>query len=216
MYQGLGVIGTKCGMTRLFQPDGSSIPVSVVAISKHYITQIKVAAGSDSYNAIQVTTGTKKAKKLTKAEQGHFAKAAVEPGRLLKEFRVNDAIIAEYKIGDALDLSKVITLGQIVDVVGTSRGKGFAGVIKRWNFSSQRMTHGNSLSHRAPGSIGQCQDPGRVFKGKKMSGHMGNAQVTARSLEIMQLDLEKGVVLIKGAIPGAPGGDVILQAAVAA
>lgn len=206
----IGLIGRKAGMTRVFTEDGQSVPVSVVEVTPNRVSQIKTAA-TDGYEAIQVTVGTKKANRVSKAAAGHFAKAGVEAGSLTKEFRLD--VAAEQANGDELTVS-LFEAGQKVDVTGTSKGKGFQGAIKRHNFSMQDATHGNSLSHRAPGSIGQCQTPGRVWKGKKMAGQMGNVQCTTQSLEIVRVDQERGLLLVKGAIPGAPGGFVVVKSAV--
>ena len=201
----LGIIGKKVGMTRIFTEKGESIPVTVINVEPNVVSQIKTV-DTDGYNAIQVTTGAKKASRVNAPTAGHFKKAGVEAGSQVMEFRTD----AEYQLGDQLDLS-IFTEGQKVNVSGTSKGKGFAGVIKRYNFRMQDATHGNSLSHRAPGSIGQCQTPGRVFKGKKMSGHMGAARVTTRNLELVRIDQEKGLMLIKGAVPGAKNGSIIVR-----
>lgn len=207
-----GIVGRKSGMTRIFADDGRSIPVTVVEAAPNRITQIK-SDDVDGYKAVQVTTGEVKASRLSKAEAGHFAKANVQAGRGLWEFTVEDE--ASYEVGSELTVEG-FEEGQIVDVTGTSKGKGYAGVIKRWNFSMQDATHGNSISHRAPGSIGQNQTPGRVFKGKKMAGHMGDEQVTVQNLEVIRVDAERNLLLIKGSVPGAPGGDVIVRSAVKA
>jgi large subunit ribosomal protein L3 len=209
----IGLVGRKSGMTRVFTEDGASIPVTVVEVSPNRVTQIKELE-SHGYRAIQVTAGSRKASKVSKSEAGHFAKAGVEAGYGLWEFRL-DASDEAPAIGSELTVGR-FEAGQKVDVAGKSKGKGFQGVIKRWNFSMQDATHGNSLSHRAPGSIGQCQTPGRVVKGKKMSGHMGAENVTTQGLEIVRVDLERNLLLIKGAVPGAPGGDVIVRPAVKA
>lgn len=208
----IGLIGRKCGsMTRVFTEDGASIPVSVVEVSPNLITQIKTDE-VDGYRAIQVTTGTRKATRVTKAQAGHFASAKVVAGRGLWEFRLTDDAKVELAVGDAITVAQ-FHVGQMVDVTGTSKGKGFAGAIKRHNFKSQDASHGNSLAHNAPGSIGQNQTPGRVFKGKKMAGHMGDERVTIGGLEIIRVDVERNALLIKGAIPGAPGGDIIIRPA---
>jgi large subunit ribosomal protein L3 len=209
----IGLIGRKCGMTRVFTEAGESIPVSVILVEPNRITQIKTVS-VDGYAALQVATGTKKAHRVTKAIAGHHAKAKVVPGRLLKEFRV-DGDIDQYTIGDELTVA-LFKESQVVDVQGVTKGKGFAGVVKRHNFATQDMTHGNSLSHRAPGSIGQNQTPGRVFKGKKMAGQMGNCRRTAECLKIVSIDADRNLILVKGAIPGAPGGNVIVLPAVKA
>jgi large subunit ribosomal protein L3 len=208
----IGLVGRKCGMTRIFTADGVSVPVTVIEVEPNRITQIK-SLDSDGYAAVQVTTGSRKASRVAKAAAGHFAKAETEAGRGLWEFRVDESELAGFKVGDAIQVG-LFEAGKKVDVTGTSKGKGFAGVIKRWNFSMQDATHGNSLSHRAPGSIGQNQSPGRVFKGKKMAGHMGNRQVTTQSLEVVRVDAERNLLLVKGAVPGATGNDVIVSPAV--
>lgn len=208
----IGLVGRKIGMTRIFNEDGKSLPVTVIEVLKNNVTQVKTKE-NDGYSAIQVTTGARKASRVSKAEAGHFSKAKVESGRGLWEFRIEDE--AQYEVGSDIPLD-YFTAGQKVDVTGTSKGKGFAGAVKRWNFRTQDATHGNSLSHRAPGSIGQCQTPGRVFKGKKMAGQMGNVQCTTQNLEVVRIDAEKQVILIKGAVPGAPGVDVIIRPAVKA
>lgn len=199
-------------MTRIFTEDGASVPVTVIEVDPNRVTQVKTL-GTDGYTAIQVTTGAKKASRLCKPEAGHFAKAGVEAGTGLWEFRIDAE--AEYKAGDVIGVD-LFEQGQKVDVTGQSKGKGFQGGVKRWNFRMQDATHGNSLSHRAPGSIGQCQTPGRVFKGKKMAGHMGAEQVTVQSLEIVRVDAERNLLLVKGAVPGATGADVVVKPAVKA
>ncbi|MBL6700140.1 MAG: 50S ribosomal protein L3 [Luminiphilus sp.] len=204
----IGLVGRKSGMTRVFTEEGASIPVTVVEIAPNRVTQIKELE-TDGYRAIQVTAGSRKASKVSKAEAGHFAKAGVAAGEGLWEFRL-DASDEAFEIGVELTVER-FEQGQKVDVAGRSKGKGFQGVVKRWNFSTQDATHGNSLSHRAPGSIGQCQTPGRVFKGKKMSGHMGDERVTTQGLEVVRVDAERNLLLIKGAVPGAPGGEVIVR-----
>jgi large subunit ribosomal protein L3 len=209
----IGLVGRKSGMTRVFTEDGVSIPVTVVEITPNRVTQIK-ELDSDGYRAIQVTAGSRKASKVSKAEAGHFAKAGVEAGHGLWEFRLDGSDEA-FEVGAELTVAR-FEAGQKVDVSGKSKGKGFQGAIKRWNFRTQDATHGNSLSHRAPGSIGQCQTPGRVFKGKKMAGHMGAENVTTQGLEVVRVDAERNLLLIKGAVPGAPGGDVIVRPAVKA
>jgi large subunit ribosomal protein L3 len=209
----IGLVGRKSGMTRVFTEDGVSIPVTVVEVTPNRVTQIK-EIDSDGYRAIQVTAGSRKASRVSKAQAGQFAKAGVEAGRGLWEFRLEDADEAP-AVGSELTVER-FEVGQKVDVAGKSKGKGFQGVIKRWNFAMQDATHGNSLSHRAPGSIGQNQTPGRVWKGKKMAGHMGSANVTTQGLEIVRVDAERNLLLIKGAVPGAPGGDVIVRPAVKA
>lgn len=206
----IGLVGKKRGMTRVFTEDGISIPVTVIEVDPNRVTQVRTEE-LDGYAAIQVTTGSKKASRVNKPKAGHFAKAGVEAGEGLWEFRTEAG--AEYKAGDVIGVD-LFEQGQIVDVTGQSKGKGFQGVIKRYNFRTQDATHGNSLSHRAPGSNGQCQTPGRVFKGKKMSGHMGAEQVTVQSLELVRVDSERNLLLVKGAVPGATGADVIVRPAV--
>lgn len=208
----IGLVGRKCGMTRIFTEDGVSTPVTVIEVDPNRVTQIKTDE-TDGYSAVQVTTGARKASRLSKAEAGHFAKAGVEAGRGLWEFRLGAEEAASINVGDALEVS-AFEAGQKVDVSGVSKGKGFAGAVKRWNFRTQDATHGNSLSHRAPGSIGQCQTPGRVFKGKKMAGHMGARRTTVQSLEVVRVDAERSLVLVKGAVPGATGNDVVVRPAV--
>jgi len=206
----IGIVGRKSGMTRIFTDDGVSIPVTVIEVEPNRITQVKNVE-TDGYSAVQVTVGTRRASRVTKAAAGHFAKANAEAGRNLFELR-NDAQEA-FEVGASITVD-TFSAGQMIDVTGTSKGKGFAGTIKRWNFGMQDATHGNSRSHRVPGSNGQCQTPGRVFKGKKMAGHMGAAQVTVQNLEVVRVDAERNLLLVKGAIPGAPGGDVIVRLAV--
>jgi len=208
----IGLVGRKVGMTRVFTEEGVSIPVTVVEVEANRISQVKTLE-TDGYAAIQVTTGTKKANRVTKPEAGHFAKAGVEAGRGLWEFRLENG--EEFEVGAELTV-ELFNEVKKVDVTGTSKGKGFQGAVKRWNFRTQDMTHGNSLSHRAPGSIGQCQTPGRVFKGKKMAGHMGAERVTTQNLEIVRVDAERNLLLIKGAVPGSIGGNVIVKPAVKA
>jgi large subunit ribosomal protein L3 len=207
----IGLVGRKCGMTRVFTEEGASIPVSVVEITPNLVTQVKTSE-VDGYRAIQVTTGTRKAKRTNKPLAGHLAKAKVAAGRGLWEFRLADNENVELAAGDAITVS-LFQAGQMVDVTGVTKGKGFQGAIKRHHFKSQDASHGNSLSHNAPGSIGQNQTPGRVFKGKKMAGHLGDDKVTTGGLEIIRVDVERNALLIKGAIPGARGGDVIIRPA---
>lgn len=209
----IGLVGRKSGVTRIFTEDGVSVPVTVVEVSPNRVTQVK-DLDSDGYRAIQVTAGSRKASRISKSKAGQFAKAGVEAGTGLWEFRLGDTDEAP-EVGANLTVDR-FEAGQKVDVAGKSKGKGFQGVIKRWNFSMQDATHGNSLSHRAPGSIGQCQTPGRVWKGKKMSGHMGAVNVTIQGLEVVRVDVDRNLLLIKGAIPGAPGGDVFVRPAVKA
>ena len=211
----IGVVGRKAGMTRVFTDEGNSIPVTVIQVDANRITEIKTPE-RDGYRAVQVTTGTRRANRITKPEAGHFAKNGVEAGRSLWEFRLEEqSEDGELQPGSELDVSQFED-GQSIDVTGQSKGKGFAGTVKRWNFSTQDKTHGNSLAHRAPGSIGQCQSPGRVFKGKKMSGQMGNARVTSQNIEIVRVDAERNLLLVKGPVPGANGGDLIIKPAVKA
>ena len=210
----IGLVGRKVGMTRIFTEDGTSIPVTVIEATPNRVTQLRTEE-TDGYRALQVTAGTKKANRINKAEAGHFAKAGVEAGRTLVEFRLEENEGADIEVGSEITV-EIFNDTKKIDVTGTSKGKGFQGAIKRWNFSSQRMTHGNSLSHRAPGSIGQNQSPGKVFKGKKMAGQLGNKQVTTQSLEVVRVDVENGLILVKGAIPGATGNDVIVKPAVKA
>ncbi len=206
----IGLIGKKIGMTRVFTEEGASVPVTVVEVQPNRVTQVK-SVETDGYNAVQVTTGTRKESRVNKPLKGHFDKAGVPAGRGLWEFRVDD--VAEYQVGSDLT-AELFEAGQIVDVTGTSKGKGFAGTIKRHNFAGKDATHGNSINHRTPGSIGQCQTPGRVFKGKKMAGHMGNVRCTTQNLEIVKVDTDRNLLLIKGAVPGAKNGDVIVRPAV--
>ena len=204
----VGIVGRKSGMTRVFTEDGTSVPVTVVEVVPNRVTQIK-EQDTDGYRAIQVTTGNRKASKVSKPEAGHFAAAGVEAGSGLWEFRL-DGSDEVFEVGAELTVER-FEQGQRVDVAGQSKGKGFQGAVKRWNFRTQDATHGNSLSHRAPGSLGQCQTPGRVFKGKKMAGHMGAERVTTQGLEVVRVDVDRNLLLIKGAVPGAPGGDVIVR-----
>jgi large subunit ribosomal protein L3 len=208
----IGLIGKKQGMTRMFTPEGDAFAVSVVSVSPNIITQIK-SQETDGYSSIQVTTGEKKEKHIKKPMSGHFKKKGVNPGEGLWEFKVNPEALEELEVGSQLFLEQ-FEEGQTIDVQGKSKGKGFAGTVKRWNFKMQDATHGNSISHRAPGSIGQCQTPGKVWKGKKMSGHMGDEQKTVQNLEIASIDSNNNLLLIKGPIPGPTGSNVILKPAV--
>ena len=208
----IGLIGKKQGMSRLFTDEGNSFPVTVISVLPNTITQVKTRE-VDGYSSIQVTTGSKSQKHLKKPESGHFRKASVDPGEGLWEFVIQEDDIGELKVGESISLDQ-FEEGQKVDVSGTSIGKGFSGVVKRWNFQMQDATHGNSLSHRAPGSIGQCQTPGRVWKGKKMSGHMGSKKVTVQNLKIQSLDLENSLVLLKGSVPGPKGSHIVLKPSV--
>ena len=211
----MGLVGRKCGMTRVFTEDGVSIPVTVIEAPPNRITQVKTVE-NDGYRALQVSTGSRKASRVTKAQAGHFAAAKVEAGDLMTEFRLDvdeQPQEGEYAAGMEVKVD-LFAEGQKVDVVGTTIGKGFAGTVKRHNFSMQDATHGNSLAHRAPGSIGQNQTPGRVFKGKKMSGHMGNVRRTAQNLVVVRVDAERNLLLVKGAVPGHSGGKVIVRPAI--
>jgi len=210
----MGLVGRKCGMTRVFTEDGDSIPVTVIEAQPNQITQVKTVE-NDGYRALQVSAGRRKASRVSKPQAGHFAQAKVEAGDLITEFRLEDAEEGDFEMGHEIKVD-LFEAGQKVDVIGTSIGKGYAGTVKRHNFRTQDATHGNSLSHRAPGSIGQNQTPGRVFKGKKMSGHMGNVRSTVQNLEVVRVDAERNLLLIKGAVPGHKGGRVIVRPAVKA
>lgn len=210
----MGLVGRKCGMTRVFTDDGVSIPVTVIEAQPNRITQVKTVE-ADGYRALQVSAGSRKASRVSKPQAGHFAKAKTGAGDLMTEFRLDADDEGEFEAGSEIKVD-LFSEGQIVDVIGTSIGKGFAGVVKRYHFHMQDATHGNSLSHRAPGSIGQNQTPGRVFKGKKMSGHMGNVRRTMQNLEVVRVDTERNLLLIKGAVPGHEGGRVIVRPAVKA
>ncbi|MCU7798558.1 MAG: 50S ribosomal protein L3 [gamma proteobacterium symbiont of Lucinoma myriamae] len=208
----LGLVGRKVGMTRIFTEQGESIPVTVLEMEPNRVTQVKTSA-TDGYNAIQVTVGTRRASRVTKAAAGHFAKAGVEAGRKTVEFRLDEE--TELTAGSEIK-ADIFAEGQIVDVTGTSIGKGFQGGIKRHNFHRQDMTHGNSISHRSNGSIGQNQTPGRVFKGKKMSGHMGAAKSTVQNIQVVRVDVDKNLILVRGGVPGSKNSDVIIKPAVKA
>jgi len=208
----LGLVGRKIGMTRVFAEDGASIPVTVLDVSNNRVSQVKTAA-TDGYSAIQVAYGTRKPSRITKPITGHLAKAGVEAARGFAEFRVSADAVAQFEPGSALS-AEIFKAGQMVDVSGVTQGKGFAGTIKRHHFKSQRATHGNSRSHNVPGSIGQAQDPGRIFPGKRMSGHLGAVQRTVQNLEVVRVDAERQLLLIKGAVPGSKGGDVVISSAV--
>lgn len=210
----LGLVGRKVGMTRVFAEDGASIPVTVLDLSANRVTQIKTQE-ADGYTAVQVTYGERRASRVNKAEAGHFAKAAVEAGRGLHEFALSAEELAKFQPGAQITV-EIFAVGQKVDVTGTSQGKGFSGVIKRHNFSSNRASHGNSVSHNTPGSIGQAQDPGRVFPGKRMAGQYGNVKSTVQNLEVVRVDVERGLLLVKGAVPGAKGNDVVVRPSVKA
>ncbi len=205
----LGIVGRKAGMSRMFTEDGKSIPVTLIEATPNRITQVKTVA-TDGYSAVQVTAGVKRASLLNKPATGHLAKAKVEAGRGLWELRVEADQINGYEVGGEIK-ADIFSEGQIVDVQGVTKGKGFQGTIKRWNFAMGDATHGNSLSHRSPGSIGQRQTPGRVFPGKKMSGHMGDVTQTTQNLQVVKVDAERGLIAVRGAVPGAPGGDVIVR-----
>ena len=208
----LGLLGRKVGMMRIFTDDGDAVPVTVIDVSNNRVTQVKTV-DTDGYTGVQVAFGSRKASRVTKPAAGHLAKAGVEAGTILKEFRVTPEVAAEYKPGTVVPVG-LFEVGQSVDVQGTSIGKGFAGTIKRHNFSSQRASHGNSRSHNVPGSIGMAQDPGRVFPGKRMSGHMGDETVTVQNLDIVRVDAERSLLLVKGAIPGSKNGHVVVRHAV--
>ncbi len=208
----IGLIGRKCGMTRVFTDAGESIPVTVIEVEPNRVTQVKTR-DTDGYNALQVTVGERRANRVTRPMAGHFAKAGVEAGRGLWEFRLDEAPDLEAGAEIRVD---AFTAGDVVDVTGTTIGKGFAGGVKRHHFATQDATHGSSLSHRAPGSIGQNQTPGRVFKGKKMAGHLGNVRRTTQNLEVVRVDAERNMMLVKGAVPGSAGGDLIIRPAVKA
>lgn len=210
----LGLVGRKIGMTRLFTDDGRAIPVTVVDVSNNRVTQIKTPQ-TDGYAAVQVTYGKRRASRVTKPMAGHFAKAGVEAGHVVREFRVAESDLSQFTLGKVIG-ADLFQPGQLVDVTGITKGKGFAGTIKRHNFGSQRASHGNSLSHNVPGSIGMAQDPGRVFPGKRMAGHMGAVRRTVQKLEIVRVDTERQVLLIKGAVPGAKGSDLLVRPSVKA
>ena len=210
----LGLVGRKVGMTRIFTDDGTSIPVTVLDVSNNRVAQIKTPE-NDGYAAVQVAFGTRRASRVNKSMAGHLAKAGVEAGSALKEFTVSAEELASLKAGDQISVT-IFAVGQKVDVTGRSIGKGFAGGIKRHNFSSQRATHGNSVSHNAPGSIGMNQDPGRVFPGKRMAGHLGDVKSTQQNLEVVRVDVERQLLLVKGAVPGSKGSDLVVRPAVKA
>jgi len=210
----LGLVGRKVGMTRIFAEDGASIPVTVLDMSANRVTQIKTPE-VDGYTAVQVTFGVRRANRVTKAAAGHFSKAGVEAGRGLGEFTLSAEQLSGFKPGDSINV-EIFQVGQLVDVTGTSKGKGFSGAIKRYNFSSNRASHGNSRSHNSAGSIGQAQDPGRVFPGKKMAGQMGNVKSTMQCLEVIRIDVERQLLLVKGAVPGSKNSDVVVRPSVKA
>ncbi|MEQ4619495.1 MAG: 50S ribosomal protein L3 [Corticimicrobacter sp.] len=209
----LGLLGRKVGMTRIFTEQGESVPVTVLDVSNNRVAQVKTPE-VDGYAAVQVAYGTRRATRVTKPQAGHYAKAGVEAGSILKEFRLDSATAAELAPGAVLAVESVFAEGQKVDVTGTTIGKGFAGVIKRHNFKSQRASHGNSRSHRAPGSTGMAQDPGRVFPGKRMAGHMGDVTRTAQNLDVVRVDAARGLLLVKGAVPGHVGSDIVVRPAI--
>ena len=208
----LGLLGRKVGMMRIFTDDGDSIPVTVLDVSNNRVAQVKTPE-TDGYTAVQVVFGQRRASRVNKAAAGHYAKAGVEAGTMLREFRIDSTKAAELKAGDTINAS-MFEVGQKIDVQGTSIGKGYAGTIKRYNFASGRATHGHSRSHNVPGSIGMAQDPGRVFPGKRMTGHMGDVTVTTQNLEIARIDADRQLLLVKGAVPGAKNGQVIVKPAV--
>ncbi|OVZ60326.1 50S ribosomal protein L3 [Pigmentiphaga sp. NML080357] len=209
----LGLVGRKVGMTRIFTDDGESIPVTVLDVSNNRVTQVK-SPQTDGYAAVQVTFGTRRASRVTKPLTGHFAKAGVEAGSVLKEFRLDPAKAAEFAPGAVIAVESVFSVGQKVDVTGTTIGKGFSGAIKRHNFSSNRASHGNSVSHNSAGSIGMAQDPGRVFPGKKMAGHYGDVTRTVQNLDVIRVDAERGLLLVRGAVPGHAGANIVVRPAV--
>ncbi|MDP1652813.1 MAG: 50S ribosomal protein L3 [Rhodocyclaceae bacterium] len=208
----LGLVGRKVGMTRIFSEDGTTVPVTVLDVSNNRVAQIKTPE-NDGYLAIQVASGKRRVSRVVKPAAGHFAKAGVEAAAGLTEFRVEESRVADFKTGDALNAS-IFSVGQKVDVTGTSIGKGFTGAIKRHHFSSNRASHGNSVSHNAPGSIGMAQDPGRVFPGKRMAGHLGDATRTTQNLEVVRIDEGRQLLMVKGAVPGSRGGEVVIRPAV--
>ncbi|PWR00050.1 50S ribosomal protein L3 [Leucothrix pacifica] len=205
----ISLLGQKVGMTRVFNEDGSATPVTVLEVAPNRVSQVKTVE-TDGYNAVQLVTGTKKASRVNKALAGHYAKAGVEAGTAVREVRIDPT---EYELGSSISVD-VFEDGQMIDVTGVSKGKGFAGVLKRWNFAGKDATHGNSINHRTPGSIGQNQTPGRVFKGKKMSGHMGSVNHTTQNLQVVRVDAERNLLLVKGAVPGAKGSSVVIKPAV--
>ena len=209
----LGLVGRKVGMTRVFTEDGESVPVTVLDVSNNRVTQIKTPE-VDGYAAVQLAYGSRRASRVNKPAVGHYAKAGVEAGSILKEFRLDPAKVAEHNPGDVIAIESIFEAGQKVDVTGTTIGKGFAGTIKRHHFSGQRNSHGNSISHRAPGSIGMAQDPGRVFPGKKMAGHLGDVTRTVQNLDVVRVDVERGLLLVRGSVPGHKNGNVIVRPAI--
>ncbi|NDP41550.1 MAG: 50S ribosomal protein L3 [Aromatoleum sp.] len=208
----LGLVGRKVGMTRIFTDDGAAVPVTVLDVANNRVTQIKTPA-TDGYSAVQVTYGKRRASRVTKPQAGHFAKAGVEGGELLREFPVAPEVLASLKVGETISV-ETFKVGELVDVTGTTKGRGFSGVIRRHHFSSNRASHGNSRSHNSPGSIGMAQDPGRVFPGKRMAGQHGNATRTVQTLKVVRVDVERGLLLVKGCVPGADGGHIIVRPSV--
>jgi len=208
----IGLVGRKIGMTRIFTDDGASVPVTVLDVSNNRVSQVKTE-DNDGYSAVQVAFGSRRNNRVNKAQAGHFAKAGVEAAEVMREFPVPADIAAQYQSGAAVG-ADIFQAGQMVDITGVTQGKGFAGTIKRHNFKSQRASHGNSRSHNVPGSIGMAQDPGRVFPGKRMAGHMGSVRSTVQNLEVVRVDAERGLLLVKGAVPGAKGGQVMVRLAV--
>jgi large subunit ribosomal protein L3 len=209
----LGLVGRKVGMMRLFTEEGESIPVTVLDVSGNRVTQVK-SVETDGYAAVQVAFGQRRASRVTKPLAGHYAKAGTEAGAILKEFRLDPAVAAEFEAGAEISVESIFEVGQKVDVQGTTIGKGYAGVIKRHNFSAQRASHGNSISHRAPGSTGMAQDPGRVFPGKRMAGHMGDVTRTVQNLDVVRVDVERGLIMVKGAVPGHKNSNVVVRPAI--
>ena len=214
MNETIGLVGRKIGMTRIFTDDGAAVPVTVLDVGNNRVTQIKTPE-ADGYAAVQVTYGKRRASRVNKAQAGHLSKAGVEAGQVLREFRVAPESLVSFKVGEAVSV-ETFAVGQLVDVSGTTKGRGFAGVIRRHHFSSNRASHGNSLSHNTPGSISMAQDPGRVFPGKRMAGQLGHAKRTAQTLKVMRVDAQRGLLLVKGAVPGADGGHIVVKAAVKA
>jgi len=210
----LGLVGRKVGMTRIFADDGTAVPVTVLDVANNRVTQIKTKE-TDGYSAVQVTYGKRRANRVDKAQAGHLAKAGVEAGELVREFEIDGDALANLKVGETVSV-ETFAVGQFVDVTGTTKGRGFAGVIRRHHFSSNRASHGNSLSHNKPGSISMAQDPGRVFPGKRMAGQLGNARRTAQTLKVVRVDAARGLLLVKGAVPGADGGHILVRPAVKA
>jgi len=209
----LGLVGRKIGMTRVFTDDGAAVPVTVLDVANNRVTQIKTPE-TDGYAAVQVAFGRRRATRVTKPQAGHLAKAGVEAGELMKEFPVTPEELSKFKPGDVVAVEAAFAVGQLVDVTGVTKGRGFSGAIRRHNFSSNRASHGNSVTTRAPGSIGMAQDPGRVFPGKRMPGHYGSEQRTVQTLSVVRVDAERGLLLIKGSVPGSEGGHIVVRPAV--